>query len=312
MHSKYKIWDFIDQNNYTLNKYSEGLISFSFHDPLLRYLVQENIFNKFLKNNFRSLDSKDITAEWIDSNLNSLSLFGTNESFIIQNCEDLKDEIINVLAAMIIEGRYVILMFNKVNKLFTKLSKDSNCISIIEPPFWETDKLLSFVLQNNSLKLNLDAKEYILEKVNNTYRDFSELAGRLKLSFGEQVVKVTDLESYIVHGHIDNFEFARLLGFKKMNEFYKQLISLSVSFDELRSLFYFLQTHMLKVASTDQIYKKSKLTKYDKQIIEQSKIWSDKELKLVINFLKRTEFKAKLKNSLIINDLKSSFLKTIV
>jgi len=314
MHSKYKIWDFIKQNENTITSSSDGLVCIYSYEPLFNHILIENIYQKF--DNYKSLRAKELGPTWVEDNLNSLSLFGNTESYIINQAEDLSEDVKESLfsSSLDLSDRSVILIFNKSDKAFQKISKnkDIKSYSIVEHPFWEADKLLDFVLSKFHLRLSYEAKEYVLEVVNNSYIDFLNLSSKLELSFKDSEVSKAMLEDLIVKNRVDNFEFARLFGYKNSKAFYKKIIDTPLSFDEMRALFYFLQTHMLKIASTDHIYKKTKQTKYDKQILEQSKIWKSHELDLSITFLKKLEFMAKLKNPLILNDLKSSRLRSLL
>ena len=316
MHSKYKIWDFIKQNKNTITSSSDGLVCIYSYEPLFNHMLIENIYKKFDREDFKALRAKELSPTWVEDNLNSLSLFGNTESYIINQAEDLSEELKESLfePSLDLSNRSVILIFNKSDKFFQKISKNKEIktYSITEHPFWEADKLLEFVLSRFSLRLTYEAKEYVLEVVNNSYIDFLNLASKLELSFNDSEISKDMLDELIVKNRVDNFEFARLFGYKNSKAFYKKIIDTSLSFDEMRALFYFLQTHMLKIASTDHIYKKTKQTKYDKQILEQSKIWKSHELELSITLLKKLEFMAKLKNPLILNDLKSSRLRSLL
>ncbi len=316
MHSKYKIWDFISQNPNTLDLATQGLVAFHIYEPLFKQRIIDNIFFKENRDEFRSLSAKEISIGWVEDNLKSLSLFGNTDSFIITDAQELKEQVKQELLSseLMLEGRYVILVFDKSDKMFVELTKNTEAmsVSIVEHPFWEADKLLDYTAKQFKVKLDFESKEYLLEVVNNTYLDFLNICSQLELNFGTAIVSKEDLNSVIIKNRIDNFEFAKLFGFKQSKLFFKKLKEIDPEYDELRSLFYFLQTHMLKIGSTDHIYKKSKQSKYDKQIIEQSKIWKEKEIELGLKFLKGIEFMAKTKNDLLFNDLKSSYLKTIV
>ena len=92
---------------------------------------------------------------------------------------------------------------------------------------------------------------------------------------------------------------------------YKKLLELEPDFEAMRSLFYFLQTHMAKISDPRFIEKKSKPSKYDKQILSQSKLWKQNELLLVMEFLRSLEHKAKTKNNFIKSDIRSAYYRAL-
>lgn len=314
MHSKYKIWDFLSKNPNTLDHFSNGIVSIYSYEPLFKQNITNNIYNKLNRDEFRSVTAKDVTIGWVEDNLKSLSLFGNTDSFIINCAQDLSDEVKEQIVDnnLMVDNRFVVLLFDKADKFFTEISKNKNLesISIIEHPFWESDKLLEYVSSIYQVKFEFEAKEFLLEVVNNTYIDFLNVCSQLSLNFNDKIISKQMLDELVQKNRIDNFAFARMFGFKQSASFFQKLKDLEPGFDELRSLFYFLQTHMLKIASTDHIYKKSKQSKYDQQILEQSKMWKINEIQLSVDFLKNIEFLAKTKNPLVFNDLKSSFLKS--
>lgn len=314
MHSKYKIWDFINQNPNTLDKFTNGIISIYSYEQLFKQSLTNNIFNKLSRDEFRSVTAKEVTIGWVEDNLKSLGLFGNNDSFIISAAQELSEEVKEEILGnnLMVEDRFVVLLFDKADKFFVEISKNKNLesISIIEHPFWEADKLLDYVSSIYAITFEFDAKEFLLEVVNNTYIDFLNICSQLSLNYNNKTVSKSMLDELVQKNRVDNFAFARMFGFKQSGAFFAKLKEIEPGYEEIRSLFYFLQTHMLKIASTDHIYKKSKQSKYDKQILEQSKMWKTKEIELSVDFLKNIEFLAKTKNSLVFNDLKSSFMKS--
>ncbi|MCT4641679.1 MAG: hypothetical protein N4A33_05225 [Bacteriovoracaceae bacterium] len=315
MHSKWKVWDFYSSSSGTSVFSHFGILCVGLYDPLLKNKILISIKKELESRQYRHVDAKDITSEWIDNNLKSLSLFGSDESFIITNMENIRKDVGEILfdEQLDISNRTIVCLYNKVDKNFKSLvnKKHINTLQIIAPAFWESEQLLDFIVGDFSISFSYEARMKIIESVEHTYIDFLNLISKLEVLYPASVIEVNQLDNVIEKKRVDNFEVARLMGLKKSKEFYRKILGANASYDDLRSLFYFLQTHLLKISSPDFLYKKNKLTKYDKQILDQSKIWKSNELDIMFKILRDFEFRAKLKDPLLFHDLNKSLLKNL-
>jgi hypothetical protein len=310
MLSKWKIWDYVNGSRdknlpfgiYALSSYDTFFIS-----SLKKYLTA-NV-------EFVTLNSSDITTTWVDSNFKSLGLFGNTDSFCINLSgalsADVKDMFLN--DELMLEGRHLFFIFDKADDFFKKLTQLEyvNGIKIEAPAFWENDKLLDFVADSENVLLSFGAKQKIIEYVDPTVSNFYNVINKLKVNFGQESISEIMLGEVLEKNKLDHFEMANLFGYKKMANFYKKLLDIDPDFESLRSLFYFLQTHMSKISDPRYIEKKSKPSKYDKQILSQSKVWKLNELLLVMEFLRTLEHKAKIKNNFLKSDLRSAYYRAL-
>jgi hypothetical protein len=212
-----------------------------------------------------------------------------------------------------LEGRHLFFIFDKADDFFKKLTQLShvNGIKIDAPAFWENDKLIDFIADREGVLLDFNSKQKIVDYVDPNASDFFNIINKLKVNFGNESITESMLDEVLERNKLDSFEMANLFGYKKMAVFYKKILDIDPDFEALRSLFYFLQTHMSKISDPRFIEKKSKPSKYDKQILSQSKVWKANELILVMEFLRSLEHKAKTKNNFLKSDLRSAYYRAL-
>jgi DNA polymerase III delta subunit len=315
MHSKWKIWDYF-KNYKTGIDSSSGIYAFQVFDPLISSLLRQKFPRElFYEQKLPVFTGKDLSLCWFEDNYQTLGLFGNQESYVITQAETLSAESKEFLlnSDLIMDGRFLILFFDKADSLYKELIKKENVngIEIQAPAFWESDKLLEFLAELLKVQLSYEAKNIILSYVEHTCLEFHNLLTKLSVNYGDKSISKEMLAEVIEKNRIDNFELAKLFGHKKMKDFYSLLVELDPDYEDLRSLFYFLQTHMIKVADPSFIYDKKRKTKYDDQILGQSKLWRADELKHALNFLKNIEMQSKIKNPFIKEELRSAYLRAL-
>ena len=271
MHSKWKIWDFLKNFPEGFDTTKSGIFGFNTFDPLIASLLKSRFpKSKFYEEKLPSLNAKEVTVGWFEDNFQTLGLFGNQESYIINQAQHLSSEVKELISSenLILDNRFLFLFFDKSDEFYKSLTKKEqiNTIDIQAPAFWENDKLLDFLADYLNVRLSFEAKTTILSSIENTPLDLYNFLTRLAVNFKDQTVSLAMLEEVIERNRLDNFKLAKLFGFKKMKEFYQILLDVEPDFDALRSLFYFLQTHMLKIADPSYINEKNRPTKYDNQI----------------------------------------------
>ncbi len=310
MLSKWKIWDFAKSTVAT--NLETGLHAIYCYDTFLNSQVKTYVSKKI---ELATLDAPSITTSWIDDNFKSLGLFGNTDSFCINFADRLSADVKESLLSdeLMLEDRHLILIFDKYDDFFKKLTgKDSvHGVKIDAPAFWENDKLLEYVAAKEGVQLSFSAKQTIMEFVESNIGSYFNIINKLKVNYEKETITDQMLDLVIDRDRLDSFEMASLFGFKKMANFYKRLLDIDPDFETLRSLFYFLQTHMAKISDPRYIEKKSKPSKYDKQILSQAKVWKEGELVLVMDFLRKLELKAKTKNNFLKSDLRSAYYRSL-
>jgi DNA polymerase III delta subunit len=319
MHSKWKIWDFLRSRPNVLEGESK-VIAFSCFDPLAFKILKERITpSKFAENRLNVMLGKEVTDVWFDDNFNSLGLFGNSDSYLIHYAEELKANIKEDFLKsdnLILTDRYVLLNFTKEDTFYKKLQKDKSplveTIQIQAPAFWEEDELLSFICEDLKVYLTIQGKQFIREKVPFQINSYYQLIAQLKINYPDKNnIDVSDISPLISELKMDQFQLAELFGSKKLKLFYKKLIEGHEQGHELISVFYFLQSHLLKIYDLSYLDGKSKLTKYDKQIMAQSKLWSKNDLARAITYLGDLLILAKRKDFFFDDKIKRDFFRTM-
>jgi hypothetical protein len=319
MLSKWKIWDFVKSTPDVFKDSKSKIIAFHCFDPIIFKMIKDSFnYTHFEGETLKVKVGKDVTSDWLEDEFKSYSLFGNNESFLIQHADELSQVCKDILHNgddLLVENRFLILNFNKDEKLFKSLAKSEFCqaIQIQAPAFWENENLLTFFCDRLNVFLSFEAKSLLLEKVPSTAVDYFNVLSQIKINYPDKAnISKEEAGDFIGSMKVDNFEMATLFGNKKLRQFYQKIVELDCSYDELRSIFYFLQSHLTKVYDSSYLNKKAKLTKYDKQIMAQAQIWKSTDLEKAINYLSDLELKAKTKDSFLHSKLKKDFLRTIV
>lgn len=312
MHSSWQVWDFFNTHSQVLKPNVQGLYAWYCFDPYISKLVKDSIDSNV---NFTTLMAQEISLTWLENNFLSLSLFGNNDSFLIQNAQQLSKECQELILSnsLMLDGRYLILSFNEDCTFFKKVCSQESIESykIVEPKFWENQKLLEFLADKCRVRLSYPVKQIILERVHNNCGDFINILKSLQINFGLTEISEKMLSEVLVSERLDKFELSTTFSLKKKDQFYQRILESSVSNDTLRDLFYFMQGHLMKVYDPRFLDHKAKLSQYDKKIINFAKSWDKKELEEQIDTFRSLEQLAKLNNPSLIVEIKKQYLASL-
>lgn len=311
MHSKWQIWDFFNsvQRNYLDN--FQGILGLSTFDPISLKLLKDYITRGTTRTIHYKMAS-EVTKGWIEEEFQTLSLFGNQESFFIHQAQDLNAELMEIISKLDIPDRFLILSFESENAAWKKLLKDSKLSTLtLEPPrFWEPNKLLDFVCSHLRLPLSYEAKSWILEAQENTLSTFYNGCCLIKLNHPDsREVSLAEVQDLLTLERLDQFALASLLARKKFVPFYEKLVGLQGDFDKMRGFFQFMQSHLIKVIDPSYLADKPRLTQYDKDIMNTSKLWKASELVDLVSLFNRWELLSKKKDSLLWYELKEALLR---
>lgn len=316
MHSKWKIWDFFYSRETLLKSGECRVFAFQSFDPFAFRIIKEKYFKVFNESEKpKTMMGKDITLSWLEDNFCSLGLFGNTQSYLILNADQLSKECRELLSnpeKLILNDCYLFLDFEKEDELVKKLKKSelAEVIKIEAPAFWEYDKLLDFVCSVKKVYLTTEAKLLIIDKLTPEIGSYFNIVTQIEINFpGKMNISDTDIAALVKNTKVDHFELAELFASKKFKYFYDKVLYLESS-DDMRSVFRFMQSHLLKVLDPSFTEKKSKLTKYDRQIMSQSSAWQKKSLEKAIVYFSELELLAKTKNPLIKARLQRDKLRT--
>jgi len=311
MHSKWQIWDFFSsfQRNYlaTFN----GVLAINTFDPLCLKMMKDFLIKGSEGRTIHHKIAGEVSRNWIEEEFQTLSLFGGADCFVIHQAQDLKADIIDLLAKLELPDRFIILSYEADSVGWKKLVKDGTIGTlVIEPPrFWEINKLLDFVANYLRLPLAYDTKAWILDALENNLGVFYNTCTVLKLNFPEaKEISVADVKSLFTLDKLDQFAMASLFTRKKFTDFYDRLVQLEGDFDKMRGFFNFMQGHLVKLADTSYLAQKPRLTQYDKDLQSTAKLWKFEEITNEIQRFNQWEIQSKRKDNFLWNELRQTHL----
>ncbi len=313
MLSKWQLWDFFGAVKRDYLESHEGILAISTFDPVCLKMVKDYLLRGVADRSVLYKMAAEINRNWIEEEFQTLSLFGTQDSFFIHQAQDLPADLLELLTSLDITGRFVILSFESENAGWKKMQKEGKITSIqIEPPkFWEPNKLLDFVCNYLKLPLSYEAKGWVLDALENNLGTFYNAMGLIKLNHPQvNEVGVKEVQELLQVEKLDQFALASLFCRRKRMEFFQKIIQLQGDFEKMRSLFMFMQSHLIKVMDPEYLAKKPRLTQYDKDIQSTSRLWKPQELLVSIEEFNRWEILSKKKESLLWIELKDAYLRS--
>lgn len=313
MLSKWQIWDFFGNVKRDFLETHDGPIALSTFDPVALKMAKDYLLRGAGSRSVLYKMASEVTKSWIEEEFQTLSLFGTQDSFFIHQAQDLNAELLEMITGLDLSGRFILLSFESENAAWKKMQKEGKVTSLqVEPPkFWEPNKLLDFVCNYLKLPLSYDAKSWVLESLENTLGAFYNAMALVKLNHPEaREVGMKEVQDLLLVEKLDQFALASLFCRKKRLEFFHKIIQLQGDFDKMRGLFMFMQGHLIKVMDPTYLTEKPRLTSYDKDIQSTARLWKPEELRKALEEFNRWEILSKKKESLLWIELKDAYLRS--
>jgi hypothetical protein len=271
----------LDIDNLIMKSLSEEKVAVHFCSPFVQNLFQSLVITR--ESSYRIISAQDITDQWIEENSSQIDLFSSDKAFIITEAGRLSKNQISKIEQDF-SSRLIFCDEKKLDKLFAVFGG----IKVVAPAFWQFRELSLyfkkfFKLQLDSRKLSIIDES--LEKTVDVYWTFFE---QLSLFTSDEIEEGFSelIESYVM---LDNFKLAGLLNRKSLKQLFDELLN----FKDLRSLEVacsFLSGHLIKVIDPSFLDKKSKLNKYEKEIVSARKRYDDKQLVGLLSLLKKISF----------------------
>lgn len=321
MLSKWFPWDFFKNNPDVLDMRKPGIYALEVFDPFLERMITFTLKSKCSKLNY--LSGQELTPDWLSQQFQELDLFSFAEEskqnpnfwFVLNS-----DEIPRLTRQKIIDNEidtdenFLILSFTKKSTLFEELSKLDHVQSLKmeEPRFWETSKYLGFLETRMGMDIDSGVHQYILDAVENDTQSFVEALSKLRrFSTSWKSNQMGEVKKLIFKSRLDQFQLATIFSKKRKLEFYKSLIQTETDFDSFRSLFAFMQGHLIKLMDTSYIAKKKRPSKYDKEIDTLSKVWDSDELQEELKNFAALEILAKQKSPELHFQLRNNYFHSL-
>lgn len=313
MLSKWQIWDFFSSVKPGHLEGEHGVIALNSFDFQSLKIIKDHLLKSISATVHHKMAS-EVSLEWIENEFQTLSFFGSSESFFIHQAQELNSEILEKLLSLDLDNRFIILNFESENASFKKLVKEKKIkiLQVESPRFWETNKLLDFTAALVKLPLSYDAKTWMLNSLENTFQQFYNSCCLLKLNHPQsREVSLKDVQDLLEVERLDSFYLANVFGKKNLSQFYSELIKLEGDFDKMRSFFLFMQSHLVKLADPSYLDGKDRLSQYDKGILQVSKLWKQQELISWVCYFSDLEILAKRKDSSLWGRLKFEYLQEV-
>jgi len=313
MLSKWQIWDFFAAFEKDFLKSYQGKLALNTFDPICLKMVKDYLFKAANSRIIHHKTASEITRSWIEEEFQTLSLFGNTDSFYIHQAQDLGADLLELIAGADVEGRFVILSFETDGATWKKILKESklDILQIEAPKFWEIHKLLDFVCSYLRLSLGYEAKNWILSTQENELANFYNCCSLIRLNYpAGSEVSLVQVQELLTAERLDQFGLANLFVRKKYPEFFDKLLVLQDDFERARGFFMFMQGHLIKLADVSYLAQKPKLTSYDKDLQNASKLWKNSDVLREVSRFNRWELMSKKKDFLLWHELKNCQLRS--
>ena len=312
MLSKGKIWELIKPNRPVL-KTDKVLHAISCYNQFCFKYIRDSIDIKL-----QVVFGPEITQDWVDQKLKTMDLFGGVDNFLIHFAEGIDPQVFEQFLKpedLLLDNRHIIFNFSKESKLFAKFtgSDDVDGIQVLAPAFWEEKELLRFLGSHKGVYLSFDAEQFFCERVPFDIGKYSDLLDTLSLmTEAQSEVSVEMIKQVLVESKFDQFKLAELFGAKKMVPFYRELIELVEQNQDCYGFLYFMHNHMQKVFDPSYTEGKKRLSKYDKQILHQQKLWGPEQSARAANYFNDLLTLYKINKDDFLGRLKQDYLKTLI
>ncbi len=298
MYSKWKIWDFFKGRSNSVEAENKGVHAFKVFEPKVQQYIKDALSPSLVVERPRIEVGADVSLSQLENCFCGLSLFGTKEVFIVIDAQNLSSDVQKYITSSInvFSDGHLILFFQESTSFYKQLVKEDACFSIeIEPPFfWEFIKLFDFLCERKGVTFSYDAKNYFVESINPSLLDFDFAIDTLIINFPQQRnFEKKHIDEVLSSSKFDQFKLATVLSERKIKDFYEILLSEQLSFDEYRTLFSFLQSHLIRLSDPGYAQKKNRLSKYDKEIIGLSRKWNLDQLQGFISLFSNWEILSK-------------------
>ncbi len=284
------------------------------------YVISDPFIETFFKNrlkeniNFDLISGPDLNRNFLEERYLNLSLFSEASNVLALNGEAINDKTLTfwLQAQLVVHNQLLVILSSKDLKIFSKLEEKKliNLTIVEAPKFWEGAKILDTVLQELSYEMSSVYKEMLLEKVENSFAEFHQIIIKLKLMRPEGLkfdreshqANLLFLNENVEESKVDFFKLIDLIN-QSPRKFFYNIQKSDRDYDYYRSLAVFMQGHFQKSKFPSLVKEKSKLTQYDRQILQTNESFSETE---------RAELESVFSEMEILAKLKSDYLKPFI
>ena len=267
----------------------------------------ERIFIDRVEKDYKKVFAIDIDRDWIENELLSIGLFGSEGPFLCLLSEQLHAKVKDRLKEVEIPAD-VNIIFSTHQKIADKeLLKKFEHIHVEGPKFWEMSDYFDVLAKFFNVKLSFEIKDHLITSLEpNAYEYYNALMNLS--SYKPEELNLGLVRTLVKQKHLDNFQLADFFNSKNLKRFYLSLLIIENDFDLYRGFFSFLQGHLVKTIDPSYMSGKAKLSKYDQGISLASKKWSKSEITDYLVRFGKYELMCKQKNEWFRDELRKEFL----
>jgi hypothetical protein len=312
MLSKLLPWDFLPKFPTTIDQKKPGIYAFLINDPYMERVLLDRIPKSEILP-FALYSGVEITRDFIEEHFVNLSFFSNTDHIQVINGENIPAAALTFLleAGVDWSDRFLIIFFTKTNKAFTEFTKhaDVNGFVIEEPRFWEGAKLWQFCQKAREMTLPADVSRFVLDHLEHNFESFFWAIDTIKLNFPDGKINLEELRILVKKERWDFFELIDIFNENPKRFFQEILKKDDKDYEWFRALFAFMQGHLAKVLSPDELRQKAKLSKYDQSILVVSEKWSRNLVMDYLKFFSQMEISAKSRDEMLLNQIRLETLK---
>jgi len=310
MHSKFMPWDFFLKFPTTIDPKKPGLYAFLITDPYLERILLDRLPKKEIPTSLYS--GSEITKDFLEEHFLNLSFFSELDHLQIMNAEAIPTPVISMLLDDTFDfgERFIILNFTKSSKGFSELSKNkkTHTFELEEVKFWDGPKLWQFCQKVRNVNYSSEVTRFILENLEHKFESFLWALDMIEQNFTESDVQLNELKLFIKKERWDYFSLVDIFH-QSPRKFFEEILKKDdLDYEWFRGLFSFMQGHLAKVLSPEEIKMKPKPSKYDLALISMSENWTHEQIHSSIKFFSECEILAKSNDYFLFNNLRLKIL----
>lgn len=277
----------------------------------------ERIFLNKIEGKYKKVYGPELTSDWIENELFSVGLFGSEGPFVCLLSESLSSKFRDKLKEKIKARAENEGIFDDIKILFLTNQKFSDkfiihefpMISITGPKFWEMADYFDVLAKSLDLSLSREVKDYLLGALVPSAHDFYSSLQILK-SYPATSINLQLVKDLLKVKKLDNFELADFFNQKNMKRIYRQLLLMENDFDSYRDFFTFMQGHIIKIMDTNHLRDKLRLNKYEQGISRATTKWTIEDLKGTLENFLSWEILCKKKSDRLRDELRQKYLES--
>ena len=329
MSSNWALWDFLKRHPHLVSPNIKGVYGLYTSDAFVEKILLSRLPSSSSLSTppWKTLLGSELTASFLEDHFQNLGFFDDASPLRILQGEKISSQVVSFIEKSL-DGlpHYLVLAFSKKSPIFDNLA--SRCpktfFKIEEPKFWQGGLLLECLCRELRVPLSPPLKSYLVEALPMKSIVYGMVLNQISLLFpntwpntwpntrpNTQKVTVSQIRKLISPSKWDHFSLAQQFGQRKFADFFKKVIESKGDFESFRPFFSFMQGHLSRLLDPSYIDEKPHLSKYDKEVLAQSKLWKSQELVFHMRLFGELEIEAKKQSPFTMQRMRSLYLRAL-